>query len=75
MRTSAGKWRRRRLQKRVRLDIPYHRLDSFFARDIQALLLCCPFVEEPYRRRFGAFEVTVCEPRQIPARLRAERDD
>lgn len=35
-------------------------------------LLCCPFVEEPYRRRFGTFEVTVCEPRQIPALLRAE---
>lgn len=38
-------------------------------------LLCCPFVEEPYRRRFGAFEVTVCEPRQVPALLRAEPDD
>ena len=35
-------------------------------------LLCCPFVEAPYRRRFGSREVTVCEPRQIPALLRAE---
>lgn len=36
-------------------------------------LLCCPFVEEPYPRRFGGKTVTVCSPGHIPALLRADR--
>ena len=33
-------------------------------------LLCCPFVDEPFQRRLGGFEVTVCAPWQVPERTR-----
>ncbi len=33
-------------------------------------LLCCPFVDEPFQRRLGGFEVTVCAPWQVPERIR-----
>ena len=34
-------------------------------------LLCCPFVDEPFQRRLGGFEVTVCAPWQVPEHIRA----
>ena len=33
-------------------------------------LLCCPFVDEPFQRRFGGFEVMVCAPWQVPECIR-----
>ena len=36
-------------------------------------LLCCPFVEEPYPRKFGGRVVTVCSPRHIPNFVQPDR--
>ena len=33
-------------------------------------VLCCPFVDEPFQRRFGGFEVMVCAPWQVPECIR-----
>ena len=33
-------------------------------------LLCCPFVDEPFQRRLGGFEVMVCAPWQVLERIR-----